>query len=193
MRLNGTINSAVHIANDYKVLSAIRQYPWQEAEGQTPLPPQVLAHFAKSWDFGAWSGSGGLYGTRQQVAEARRLISRALKGTVNKLQFVDDHKLQLAQQLAQPYQWLTGLNLEQLLKLMRPVYALMQGIPTETQLTSTYWRKTTPIPAEMNPDRDGCGLIWCAPVAPLDGCHAQIIYDIVRETVCRQVCNPASP
>jgi 4-cresol dehydrogenase (hydroxylating) len=29
LRLNGTIRSASHIANDYKVLSALRQYPWQ--------------------------------------------------------------------------------------------------------------------------------------------------------------------
>ncbi len=181
LRLNGTIKSAVHVGNSYKVLSAIRQYPWAEAEGVTPLPESVKEQFIKAWKLSAWSGSGGLYGTKQQVAEARRLIKQALKGKVEKLQFLDDQTLQIAKAVAKPYQRLTGLNLPEMLKLLRPVYRLMQGIPSESQLASTYWRKKTPPPREMNPDRDGCGLIWCAPVAPLEGEHAAKINQIVQE------------
>ena len=183
LRLNGTIKSAVHLGNSYKVLSAIRQYPWQELGGQTPLSPEVMDQFAKTWDFGAWNGSGGLYGSKQQVAEARRLIKQAFRGKVNKLRFLDDQKIGLAQRLAKPYRWLTGLNLPELLKLVKPVYGLMKGVPTQTQLASAYWRKQTPPPQQMNPDRDGCGLIWCAPVAPLTGQHAAKLNQIVRETL----------
>jgi 4-cresol dehydrogenase (hydroxylating) len=183
LRQNGTIRSAVHIGNSYKVLSSIRQYPWAEAAGTTPLPPQVMDDFAKTWDFGAWNGSGGIYGSRQQVAAVRQLIKNALKGKVSKLQFIDDFKLKLAQKLAKPYQIMTGLNLPELLKLLKPVYGLMKGIPTETQLAGTYWRKKFAPPESMNPDRDGCGLIWCAPVAPLDGKHAAIINTIVAATL----------
>jgi 4-cresol dehydrogenase (hydroxylating) len=186
LRLNGTIKSAVHIGNAYKVLSSIRQYPWQEAKGKTPLPAEVMANFAQTWDFGAWNGSGGLYGTRSQVAEARRLVRRALQGKVRKLQFVDDQTLELAKHLAKPYQWVTKLNLPELLKLVQPVYGLMKGIPTGTQLASTYWRKPIPIPEEMNPDRDRCGLIWCAPIAPLDGEHANAIREITYTTLAEQ-------
>jgi 4-cresol dehydrogenase (hydroxylating) flavoprotein subunit len=32
----------------------------------------------------------------------------------------------------------------------------------------------------MNPDRDGCGLIWCAPVAPLEGSCAQEISNMTQ-------------
>ncbi len=183
LRLNDTIKSAVHLANDYKVISSIRQYPWEESEGVTPLPAKVMTHFAKTWDFGAWNGSGGLYGTKAQVAEARRLIKEALRGKVARLRFVDDCTLQLAQTFAKPYQTLTGLNLAELLKLMKPVYGLMQGIPTPTQLASTYWRKKKTPPTEIDPDHDQCGLIWFAPVAPLEGKHASIINDIATQTL----------
>lgn len=181
LRLNGTIRSAVHVGNSYKVLSSIRQYPWEEASGITPLSPQLMSQFAKTWDFGAWNGSGGIYGSRNQVAEARRLIRRALRGKVNKLRFLDDFLIDLAQKFAKPYQKLTGLNLPELLKLLKPVYGLMKGIPTDTQLLSTYWRKKLSPPEQINPDRDGCGLIWCAPVAPLDGQHAATINRIVSQ------------
>jgi 4-cresol dehydrogenase (hydroxylating) flavoprotein subunit len=55
------------------------------------------------------------------------------------------------------------------------VYGLMRGEPTDQPLASAYWRKRTPPPpaGQMDPDRDRCGLLWCAPVAPLDGRHAE--------------------
>ncbi|MGK7958811.1 MAG: FAD-dependent oxidoreductase [Crocosphaera sp.] len=190
LRLNGTIKSAVHIGNSYKVLSSIQQYPWEEAEDTTPLPSHVLTNFRTTWDIGAWNGAGGLYGTRQQVAEARRLIQKALRGKVKRLTFLDDQKLQLAQLIANPYQRLTGWNLPAILKLLKPVYGLMKGIPTDTQLGSTYWRKKNLPPDEKNPDLDGCGLIWCAPVAPLDGSHAIKINEIATETIIKHHFEP---
>ena len=54
LRLNGTIKSALHIGNAYRVLPTIGQYPWEEAGGKTPLPQQVLDDLGKKWDFGAW-------------------------------------------------------------------------------------------------------------------------------------------
>jgi 4-cresol dehydrogenase (hydroxylating) flavoprotein subunit len=47
LRLNGTIRSASHIANDYKVIAALRQYPWQEAKGETPLSRGLMEHFRR--------------------------------------------------------------------------------------------------------------------------------------------------
>ena len=178
LRMNGTLRSAIHIANDYKVLAGIRQYPWQEAGNRTPLPPEAMARFREQMKFGAWNGSGGLYGTRAQVAEARRLLRRALKGKVGRIQFLDDRLLGLAHRFSRTFGFLSRWDISRALELVRPVFGLMKGIPTAQPLASTYWRKRTPPPAQMDPDRDRCGLMWCAPVAPTDGKHAQILSDI---------------
>src|SRR5205085_7738669 len=172
LRMNGTIRSSSHIANDYKVISALEQYPWKAAAGKTPLGPPLMEKFRKELRIGAWNGSGALYGTRPQVKEARRLLRQALAGKATDLQFIDDRKLAMASRFAGVYQWLTGWNLRRTLTVLRPVYGLMKGIPTEHPLASTYWRKREAPPAQMDPDRDGCGLLWCSPVAPNDGCHA---------------------
>ena len=119
--------------------------------------------------YGRWNGSGGLYGTRAQVKEARRLVRRALRGNVTRLQFLDDRLLRIAARFTTPYRWLTGLDLKRTLEIVKPVYGLIKGIPTEKPMASCYWRKRTPVPAEADPDRDGCGLLWCAPVAPAEG------------------------
>jgi len=178
LRMNGTIRSASHIANDYKVIAALGQYPWERMNGQTPLSAEVRREMRQELKIGAWNGSGALYGTKAQVKEARRLIRKALAGKATKLEFLDDRKLRLAALFAKPYEWISGWNLERTLAVLKPVYGLMKGTPTDHPLVSTYWRKRTPPPDAMHPDRDGCGLIWCSPVAPCRGEDARAVAEL---------------
>lgn len=177
LRLNGTLRSSMHIANDYKVVSAIRQYPWDETAGLTPLREPAMQRLRKQLNCGRWNGSGALYGTVRQVAEARRLVRDALHRKVDKLQFLDDRKLGLARRFAKPYSAVTGWDLSHALDLVKPVYGLMKGIPTDHPLRSCYWRKRI-IPKQIDIDHDRCGLLWCSPIAPLEGAHARVISDI---------------
>lgn len=190
LRMNGTIRSSSHIGNDYKVLSALEQYPWKATSGRTPLQGDVLDKLRRELRIGAWNGSGALYGTRAQVKEARRLITEALKGKAARLQFLDDGRLAMAERYAGIYQMLTGWNLKRTLAVLRPVYGLMKGIPTDRPLASTYWRKRMPPPTQMDPDRDGCGLLWCSPVAPNDGRHAKLITGLASEIILRHGFEP---
>jgi 4-cresol dehydrogenase (hydroxylating) flavoprotein subunit len=183
LRLDGTIRSASHIANDYKVVSALQQYPWEETGGQTPLGAPMMEKLRRNLKIGAWNGSGALYGTKAQVKEARRLLRRALAGKAERLQFLDDRMLRLASLFAKPYEAISGWNLERTLAVLKPVYGLMKGIPTDHPLASTYWRKRTPPPPDMHPDRDGCGLYWCSPVAPSDGDHAARLTDLAGKLI----------
>jgi 4-cresol dehydrogenase (hydroxylating) len=191
LRLSGTIRSASHIANDYKVLSALQQYPWRETQGQTPLEGGQMARFRKELRIGVWNGSGALYGTKAQVKEARRLLRKALKGSAQRLQFLDDRTMRLASLFAKPYRLISGWDLERTLTVLKPVYGLMKGIPTEHPLASTYWRKRTPPPAIMDPDRDGCGLLWCSPVSPNDGACAERLTALAGELLLRHGFEPA--
>ena len=190
LRMNGTLRSAVHIGNDYKVLNGIRQYPWAEMGGVTPLTPERMQTFRKQLRIGAWNGSGGLYGTRAQVAEARRLLREKLKGKVSGLQFLNERKMRVALRFAGAYRLATGWDLNAAIDLAKPVLGLMQGVPTPKPLASAYWRKRTAPPASMDPDRDRCGLLWAAPVAPLEGAHAQRLSAISHETLLKHGFEP---
>jgi 4-cresol dehydrogenase (hydroxylating) flavoprotein subunit len=185
LRLNGTLRSNIHIGNDYKVMAGITQYPWEDTGGQTPLLPLHMTALRKKMKFGYWNGSGGLYGTPAQVAEARRLLRRALRGKVTKLQFLDRRLFGIASRFAKPFGWLTGFDLSRTLELARPVFELIQGIPTDKTLGSVYWRKRYPVPAKPDPNRDGCGLLWCAPVVPAEGGHAALLCEIVTSALTR--------
>jgi 4-cresol dehydrogenase (hydroxylating) len=43
----------------------------------------------------------------------------------------------------------------------------------------------------MNPDRDGCGLIWCSPVAPTDGAHARRVTALAGKLILSHGFEPA--
>lgn len=45
----------------------------------------------------------------------------------------------------------------------------VRGIPTDANLGSTYWRSRTVVKGALDPNRDGCGLIWLCHVLPFDG------------------------
>ena len=190
LRMNGTLRSSIHIANDYKVIAGIRQYPWSETGGATPLQPAILSRLRTEMKFGAWNGSGGLYGTRTQVREARRLLRRALTGKANRITFLNDRLLSFAGRFSRAFGLASRWDVSRALELVRPVYGLMKGIPTDRPLASAYWRKPHPPPTRMDPDHDGCGLLWSAPVGPAEGKHARAIAGLAGEILLRHGFEP---
>ena len=182
LRLEGVLNSAVHIGNVYRVMCSTEQYPWSQTT-VTPLPKEQLADFQRRAGVEAWSGSGGIYGTPGHVRDARRHIKRALKGKVSRLQFLDDRLLAIAGKVSRPYQMVTGIDLGRLLGLLRPVYGMMQGRPSGAVIPSAYWRKRTPPPKDLDPDRDLCGLIWCPVISPPKGESVRKVVSIASETL----------
>jgi len=190
LRLNGTLRSVMHIGNDYKVLAATSRYPWAETGGQTPLSPTVMAELRQKLTIGSWTGSGGLYGTRAQVREARSQLRKALAGKVDRLRFVDDRLLKLMARLTKPFSLLTGWDISRTIKVIAPVYGLMKGVPTDSTLASVYWRKRIDVPAQMDPDRDGCGLLWCSPVVPNTGAHATEVTQLATDVLLKHGFEP---
>ena len=54
-------------------------------------------------------------------------LKRALKGKVDRLQFVDDRMLKLIARFARPFRLISGWDVQRMLKVMSPVYNLMKG------------------------------------------------------------------
>jgi 4-cresol dehydrogenase (hydroxylating) len=190
LRLRGIIKNALHIGNSYRVLPSFLLYPWQDANGKTPLPAEILKRLEKQFDFGAWNGTGALYGTREEVSAARKQLKKALKGKVKKLQFVSDHNLQFAERFQKPLKWLMNMDVPHMLKLVRPLHDMLKGKPTNKFIASAYWRKKKPLPKVMDPDRDACGAIWCTPMCPMDGKQARAMADIATDTLLKHGFEP---
>lgn len=191
LRLDGTLKSAMHIGNNYKVLGSVQRFPWDETNGETPLTPETMEQLAKKLDISAWTASGALYGSKAEVKNAAREIRKRLKGKVKKLMFIDERLLKWAEWLAPIYRWITGIDIRDMIGLLRPLFGLTKGIPTDTMIPSTYWRKKETVPENPDPDRDDCGLIWIAPIAPTSGNNARELWAIIRSVMLKHGFEPS--
>lgn len=183
LRLREILRSSIHIGNDYKVLNGLQQYPWEETGGKTPLTPEMMAQFRAKLTMGYWNASGGLYGTRAQVSEARRLLRKSLSNQNGKLRFLSESKLRMARRFAGLFSVLMRWDVRRTIEIVEPVMGLMRGVPTEHSLASVYWRKRMPVPADRNPDRDRCGLLWYAPVFPAEGAAVAALTNLASKTL----------
>jgi 4-cresol dehydrogenase (hydroxylating) flavoprotein subunit len=180
LRLNGTIRSAMHIGNDYRMISSTMRYPWERSGDTTPLPRDLLEELSRERDYGAWNVTGALYGTRAEVALARKQLKRAVQPVCGKVRFIDDRLLRIAERFQGLYHKLTGINLPEMLSLLKPVYGMTQGKPSDGALPGVYWRKTIPVPKTPAPLEDRCGLLWITPMAPTGGQFALEVWSIVE-------------
>ena len=167
LRLAGVINASLTLVNDYKAfMSLIPQYPWQEVDNQTPLPTDYFETWKKTYGVSKWFATIDLFSASKEQGHAqRKLIHQTLKPHVNYMLFVDRHStLQLG-----PF---TAWNHEK-------EYV---GIPWERGVAPTYWRKKMPIPDTLDPDRDRCGVVWCAPSTPFRGKEVNKMLQIVEDS-----------
>jgi 4-cresol dehydrogenase (hydroxylating) len=190
LRLDGTLRGVSHIGNDYKVVTATQRYPWELMSGRTPLDQENMERIRRRASIGAWNGSGALYGSHSQVRAAKTRVRKALRGKVDRLQFVNDRLLRTMKRFAAPFRLVTGWDVSQTVRILDSVYGLMKGVPTDDTLSSAYWRKRGDLPSELDPDRDGCGLLWCSPVAPLSGEHLTRVADVATAVLLRHGFEP---
>ncbi len=179
LRLGGVVQSTVHMANDLRVISARRRYPWELTGGRTPLPEPVRAQLRREAGIGAWNVMGGLYGTRAQVAAAGKAVRRRI-GSLAHVHFFTDQKIRWARRLTRVMgRTRYGQSLDEMVTSAASVYKLLEGNPTSEHLRGVFWR-TRPelVPDGADPVESGC--IWFSPVFPLESSHTRRVLQLVE-------------
>ncbi len=185
LRMNGTLRSIVHIGNDLRLISGGQTYPLEMSGGKVPLPQEVREKLRKQAGVGAWNVSGALYGTKQQVAIARRALAKALKGKGRELVFITDRKLAVGGfllGLLGDSQW--GRNLRGKLLAAKALFDMNRGIPSSRFLAGAYWRRRGGLPPnfpnQADPAADNCGMLWLSPVIPMLGNEVLRLYELIE-------------
>lgn len=169
LRMQGILQSEVHIANDLRVLSSSQIYPWHLTGGKTPLPDHVRKTIRMKKGLGEWNALGALYGDKYTVSASKKSLKKALKGIARPI-FVDDFKLSIALTLAKVFLKIGfAQGLRQKLQTLIPAYNLLKGQPDREHLKGVYWRlKDTDLVAQRpNPHESDVGLMWLSPVVPV--------------------------
>lgn len=166
--LPGTLGG-INLMNRHRVLAMTAPYPARDDLDEHGLiPPTLVAQLGRSYQIAAWTGFATLYGRRRMVEAAQREIRERLKGVATRLLFLSPTQAGWLSRLAAGLPGAMGQRLGRTAATLNASLQLVQGRPNETALPLAYWRSRVAQPSEgRDPARDGCGLLWYAPLIPM--------------------------
>ena len=188
LQLRGLFRAGLTVRNDFNVLVRMQQYPWAALQGGTPMPPGLLERMRKgfwrdAWWSSLWIGWAELHhASRDQGLAERKIIEEALGEKVDRLAFVDAEGAAFSR-------WEDGDRVAATKYFGRDDGSSL-GVPGDENIRSAYWRKKTPAPDDMDPDRDRCGVMFCVPTVPFEGRHVLTALDIVNDALARYEFEP---
>lgn len=176
------IVGGLNLMNRHRVLAMTAPYPKPGELDRNGLMTQAtVAELARLNQTEPWTGLATLYGSRAVVKAAQKEIRRRLRKVATPLFLTARQVSWLAR--------LTGLagakSLSSKLMSLGAAMPLFEGYPRENvALPLTYWRSQVSRPeADLDPSRDGCGLLWYAPLVPMRSADVRRFIDFARQTL----------
>lgn len=165
-RFRGVLGG-VNLVNRRRALAMLEPYPAADKLTDGVISKAHLEQMAKRHQVQPWTGLTALYGDPAVVAGAKRAIRRLLRPHTVRLMFLSQGRIRRLRQLANWLPGPLGAGLSAQLTTLDATADIMLGRPREIVLPLAYWKSGTLPTSDRNPARDGCGLLWFAPLLPL--------------------------
>lgn len=181
--LSGNV-AAINLLNRQRMLSMMVPFPADKASDGV-LPASEVEILSRAHGIHTWNGVGAIYASREVAKAARRTLRRLLGPVTDRLIFVDARKVALARRLAHLLPRKPATRLTRLVETLDGALDIMNGRPNDVALSLAYWRsgRFPEAGTPKNPARDGCGLIWYAPLVPIRGEDARRYVEMI-ERIC---------
>lgn len=159
----------VNVMNSHRVLSMSTVYPRDRLGADGLMSAELVAELSRSNQVMPWTGFGTLYGSKGVVSAAQREIRKILSPLASQLLFVSPENARLLARAGRMMPGFLRAKFGNKLNMLERSLELVSGRPNETALPLCYWikKKQPPAGAAMDPARDGCGLMWYAPLVPM--------------------------
>ncbi|MGO1460934.1 MAG: FAD-binding oxidoreductase [Marinobacter sp.] len=183
--LSGSV-VAINLLNSQRMLSMMAPFPEDKAVDGV-LPAEEIKRLANSHSVPAWSGVGAIYASKEVAQAAKRTLRRLLGPVTDRLVFINRRRVDWAQNVARMLPGKLGTRVKGMADTLSGALEIMHGTPNDVALALAYWRSGTLPEAGQakNPARDGCGLIWFAPLVPIRGKDVRRYIDMI-ERICPQ-------
>ncbi|WP_414708898.1 FAD-binding oxidoreductase [Roseateles sp.] len=157
----GGLVGGINLMNQRRVLSMTAP---DQMKG---LSEAELRELGRKHRVDAWTGFATLYGTRRTLKAAQAELKALLGPVGRRMLFVSPGRARMLHGIASR---LPIGGLARLTGTLNSSLQLVDGEPNETALPLAY-SLGTPAPKNqpMDPARDGCGLLWYAPLVPMRG------------------------
>jgi len=177
---------AINLLNSQRMLSMMAPFPEDKAIDGV-LPAHVVENLASSHGVPAWSGVGAIYASKEVARAARRTLKRLLGPVTDRMIFINQRKVNTVRKIARVLPGRLATRVKGMTDTLSGALQIMHGAPNDVALALAYWRSgALPEPGQAkNPARDGCGLIWFAPLVPIRPKDVRRYTDMI-EKICPQ-------
>lgn len=192
LREIGGVTGSINIMNSLRLLSMSAYYPFEEIDKDPANYVNILKKMATDMDFAPWTCLGSFYGKKEMVDVAKRVLRNKVYPHTKRLIFLSRGQLNFLEKILSclPAQWTkTSLNRIQKMKLS---FDILEGRPNQIALPLCYRKMPLGLPdtSELNPARDGCGLIWYAPLVPMKPETVRTYVDFVNQVCVKHRIEP---
>jgi 4-cresol dehydrogenase (hydroxylating) len=186
LSLKGVIQPNVHVSNSMLVLANLMQYPYDRRGADRKLSESLIAELRREYLVAPWTVVGAIYGDRDRVAHDGAEITRAF-ARFGRAEVVSDRKLALAKTVLPTWRnagrgsaldrVLRGVTHSSLARMeaLPHLYDTFRGVPSEFVVTFAYFKnrkyasRADRPTVDVDPARDGCGMMWGAFACPITG------------------------
>ncbi|MBN8233337.1 FAD-binding oxidoreductase [Corallococcus macrosporus] len=188
----GGVVGAINLLNPQRVLSMVAPYPRNRVPRGDVLSAELLSELSSQHGVAAWTGTGGLYGTREVVRAARSTIQKRLGRVARRLVFMGADRARMLSQWVPRLPMGLGAKLSPQVRTLSNVMSVLEGVPTQMALPLAYWKsgRRPPEGVPLNPNADGCGLLWTSPLVPMMPELVRTYVRTVREVTARHRLEP---
>lgn len=180
LRVVGGLGGSINLMNDRRVLAMTEGYAREAVPRGDVMPASMVHDRARQFQILPWTGLGALYGEHVMVAAAKRLVKQRLRGRVKRLFFLTPSLAQRANFLMRFFP-ARGGRIGKVAEKLHSTLQLLAGQPSEIALPLAYWQSgRIPVGGQMDPARDGCGLIWYSPLVLMSSRRVRAYVDMVQ-------------
>lgn len=179
LKMRHIMRTNFKVQSFYRLFMERQQFP--AGQEDFLLSPEAVAEAKQKWGIDDWNGFGALYcWSDAQYAAEREIVEQVLRPHVDALVFLDADVMARKDAMADEVLAETGFHLDQILDRFW-VNTRLIGVARGKGVSGAYFRKSTPVPDELDLDRDRVGFLWVDPILPLRGTDVRDAADLAGQ------------
>lgn len=170
LRELGGVSGSINLMNALRLGAMSAPYPFEKMKAAKESFESILKQEAENLGFAPWTCVGSFYGRKELVQAANQLLKEKIYPYSRRVIFLSRRQLSIVKSIADLLPGQLRQKLMTRVEKMHLLFDVVEGRPTAATLPLCYRKLPEGVDyssSDLNPARDGCGLIWYAPLVPM--------------------------
>lgn len=166
----GSVLGGINLINQERCLSMLIDYPKDKIQLLEPLTADEIHKYSRQYKLSPWLVIGTIHGQRAIAKAAKMQLLKNFTSLRKRAIFFNSGNRKLFFYLSAVCQRLGLVQIARSIQTVDRAFEVLNGQPNNIALRLAYWKNPDAElvkQSNLNPTRDGCGLIWYAPLVEM--------------------------